>query len=162
MRGKPWTVEEEKHLKQMVEAHRSVRAIARALGKTRESVRVKIARLGLVVVDRAENQSRTTTTCAELVLPPELPSVEEVLKVLVAAMEALKNPGLDKTEILRLRSLIQAATAYQAKVSEFIDYRGIEAKLGEMEEKYERLLGEKAKHVDPDDGKAAVSAAKPC
>ena len=36
-------------------------------------------------------------------LPEELPSVEEALKILVAAMKALETPDLSKTEVLRLR-----------------------------------------------------------
>ena len=37
----------------------------------------------------------------------ELPSVEEALKKLAAAMNALETPGLSKAEVMRLRSLIQ-------------------------------------------------------
>ena len=146
MKGKPWTMEEEKRIRQLLAEGKSVRVIARALGKTRDCVRMKVARLGLEVVVQSENQPRTTTSCLEL--PPELPSIEYALKLLVAAMEQLRGPGLDKTEILRLRSLIHAATVYQAKVAEFIDYRGIEAKIAEMEERYERLLGEKTKDME--------------
>ncbi|MCW4002402.1 MAG: hypothetical protein NWE95_00610, partial [Candidatus Bathyarchaeota archaeon] len=61
MKGKPWTAEEEKQLEQMLRENRSVRAIAKALGKTRDCIRIKIARLGLDVVVRAKSE-RTTTT----------------------------------------------------------------------------------------------------
>src|SRR5512134_2235228 len=105
MKGKPWTVEEEKQLKQMLAENRSVRVIAKALGKTRDCVRIKIARLGLEVVVQGEKSARTTTT--NLTLPAELPSVEEQMKVSAAAMKALETPGLDKTEILRLRTIVQ-------------------------------------------------------
>jgi hypothetical protein len=137
MRGKPWTVEEERQLRQMLEANKSVRVIAKALGKTRDCVRMKIVRLGLEVVVHPEKSERTTTT--ELILPEDLPSVEEALKILAAAMEALKTPGLSKTEVMRLRSLIQAASAYQVKFAAYVDYRGIEAELLELREKYEEL-----------------------
>jgi hypothetical protein len=50
LRGRVWTVEEEKLLKEMLEEGKSVSAIARVLGKTRDCVRMKIARLGLDVV----------------------------------------------------------------------------------------------------------------
>ena len=49
MKGKQWTAEEEKQLLEMLKEGRSVRAIAKALGKTRDCVRIKIARLGLDV-----------------------------------------------------------------------------------------------------------------
>ena len=70
---------------------------------------MKISRLKLVVVVR---QIQHTTTSNEL------PSVEEALKILVAAMKALETPDLSKTEVLRLRSIIQAAGVYQVKVAE--------------------------------------------
>jgi hypothetical protein len=41
-------------------------------------------------------------------------------------MKALQTPGLSKTEVMRLRSLIQAASVYQVKIAEYINYRGIE------------------------------------
>ena len=77
MKGKPWTVEDENRLKQMLQADKSVRVIAKAMGKTHDCIRKKIARLGLVVV-HAE-KSGGTTTSTSLVLPEELPSVEEAL-----------------------------------------------------------------------------------
>jgi len=136
MRGKPWTVEEERQLRQMLEANKSVRVIAKALGKTRDCVRMKIARLGLEVVVHPEKQERTTTT--ELVLPKDLPSVEEALKTLAAAMKALETPGLSKTEVMRLRSLIQATAAYQVRFAEYVDYRGLEAKVEKLTLELER------------------------
>ena len=48
------SVEEEKQLKQMLQADKSVRVIAKAMGKTRDCIRKKIARLGLEVVVHAE------------------------------------------------------------------------------------------------------------
>jgi len=69
-KGVPWTREEEKQLKQMLEANKSVRVIAKALGKTRDCVRMKIMRLGLEVVVHPEISTRTTTS--PLSLPEEL------------------------------------------------------------------------------------------
>ena len=47
---------------------------------------------------------------------------------------------------MRLRSLIQAASVYQVKLAEYLDYRGIEAKLVELDEKYEKLVQERRKN----------------
>ncbi len=54
--------------------------IAKAIGKTCDCIRKKIARLGLEVVDEEKKNASTTTS---LVMPAELPSVEEALKDLV-------------------------------------------------------------------------------
>ena len=93
----------------MLEAKKPVRVIAKDMGKTLGCVRKNIQRLGIVVA-HAENQSRTTTS--NLVLTEELPSVEEALTILAAAMKALQTTSLDKTEVLHLRNLIQAASVY--------------------------------------------------
>ena len=52
MKGKPWSVEDENRLKQMLQADKSVRVIAKAMGKTRDCIRKKIARLGLALKRR--------------------------------------------------------------------------------------------------------------
>lgn len=147
MKGKPWTSEEENHLRHMLEANRSVRAIAKALGKTRDCVRIKIARLGLeVVVREQKNQASTTTTGLNaLVLPSELPSIEEQLKILAAALETLRTGQIEKLDVMRLRTIIQGVRVYQELLADYVDYRGIEAKVADLEEKYARLLEEKAK-----------------
>lgn len=142
MRGKQWTAEEERQLRDLVAAKKSIGVIAEALGKSNESVRLKMMRLGLVVDEQANFQCSTST---KLELPEVLPSIETTLKKLVAAMNALETPGLSKTEISRLRSIIQAASVYQVKIAEYMDYRGIEAKLIDLDEKYARLVREKGK-----------------
>jgi hypothetical protein len=144
MRGKQWTAEEEKQLEELVAARKPVGVIAESLGKSSESVRVKVKRLGLVVVDQVSFQRSTTTTSFEL--PMVLPSIETTLKKLVAAMNALETPGLSKNEIARLRSIIQAVSVYQVKIAEYMDYRGIEAKLVDLDEKYARLVREKGEN----------------
>lgn len=148
MKGKPWTLQEEAQLRQMLASNRSVRAIAKSLCKTRDCVRMKIARLGLeVVVQEQKNSPRTTTTnlTADLKLPSELPSVEEQLKVLAAALETLRKGQVEKIDVMRLRTIIQGVRVYQELLAEYVDYRGIEAKVAELEVKYAKMLEDKAK-----------------
>ena len=146
MKGKPWTVEEENRLRQLLKANRSARAIARIMGKSRECVSMKIARLGLEVVTDEKNSDVTTTSrLTTLQLPSELPSVEEQLRVLAAALEALRSPEVEKLDVLRLRAIIQGVRVYQELLAEYVDYRGIEAKVVDLEAKYAKLLEDKAK-----------------
>ena len=58
---------------------------------------------------------------------------------LAAAMKALEDPKLTKTDVMRLRTLIQAITIYQKRYAEYVDYRRIERKLVEMDKVFERL-----------------------
>jgi hypothetical protein len=89
---------------------------------------MKASRLGLEVVVK-RNLQKSTTTCA---LPADLLSVEQVLLSLARAVKALEQPGLDKDEILRLRSLVQGCKIYQDKFAEYVDYRRIEESLMEI------------------------------
>lgn len=129
-KGKPWTIEEEKQLENLRTEGRKVSEIAAEMGKSEQAVMKKLQRLGLKVVQQRE--SNGTTTTSELILPKELPSVEEALVLLAGAMAALKTPGLSKTEVMRLRTLIQASSLYQVKLAEYMDYRGLEKELIEL------------------------------
>ena len=151
-KGKPWSREEEKHLLQLRNEGCRVSEIALAMGKSEQAVMKKLQRLGLKVVQQRE--SNGTTSTSELVLPEELYTVEEALGLLAGAMKVLQTPGLSKTEVMRLRSLIQAASVYQVKFAEYLDYRGIEKKLIELERKYAELVKrEPVREEKPVEGK---------
>ena len=131
VKGKPWTIEDEKKLAELTNAKKPLNVIAETLGKTPEAVRKKIERLKLEVVD--QTLQRWTTT-SKLVLPKELPSVEEALKMLAAALKASCKPGLDKVEVQRLQVVATLARTYKELLADYINYRGIEAELAEMKE----------------------------
>jgi hypothetical protein len=136
VKGKPWSLELEKELTDLVAANTSLNVIAKKLGKPEEAVRQKIRRLGLEVVVRKKIACSTTSN---LVIPQELPSVEETLKKLCAALTALETPGLDKSEVTRLRAIIQGAKVYKELLADYMDYRGLEAELMELKAKYGQL-----------------------
>ena len=141
MKGKPWSVEDEKKLKEWVESGITDLAVLSFSfdGKySRNAVYQKMLDLG--IASKEEEASKHNSSSTTLTLPDELPSVEEALKTLAAAMKALEMSGLERVEVLRLRSLIQAASAYQIKLAEFVDYRGLEAELLELKRKYAELV----------------------
>ena len=141
-KGKPWKDEQEKQLQEMLQAGKSIKVIAKFFGKTQNAIRQKMIKLGL-----EEKKSNCTLFSSTLRLPEEIPSVETVLKTALAALKALEKPGLAKVEVMRLRAIIQSAATCQVKIAEFIDYARIEAKLIELDEKYEKLVQEKAKNT---------------
>jgi hypothetical protein len=67
-----------------------------------------------------------------LKVPERLPSVEEELKVLSAAILALRQPGLCRAEVSRLHSIIVGVKVYQELFAEYVDYRGLEAEVLEL------------------------------
>jgi len=140
-KGKPWTVELEKQLRELLQAGKSVKVVAKVLGKTENAIRQKMIKLGLVEEKKTENSAVFSST---LVLPKDLPSVEEALLKVAAAMKALEKPGLSKIEIMRLRALIQTSGLYQKRFAEYVNYRQIEAKVDKALEFLEKRVQDRA------------------
>ncbi len=61
-----------------------------------------------------------------------MPSIEEELRKLAAALSALETPGLEQAETLRLRSIIQGVKIYKELFEDYVDYRGLEAEVAEV------------------------------
>ena len=116
----------------------SVTEIVQLMDKSSDAVKQKLRRLGLKVVT-LENDDGSTTSSSELILPDDLPSIEMTLLKLAAAMKALEDPKLTKTDIMRLRTFIQTSTIYQKRFAEYVDYRRNERKVIVMDELFERL-----------------------
>jgi hypothetical protein len=140
LKGKPWTVEEENELRQLVEARTPVEVIAGKLQRRREAVAMKCRRLGLEVV-----VTRGYSTTTSLAVPKELPSVEEALGILAGALRQSRKAGLDKVEVQRLQAIATLARTYKELLADYLDYRGIEVRITEMEAKYAKLAESKAK-----------------
>ncbi|HSV49195.1 MAG TPA: hypothetical protein VLH35_02680 [Candidatus Acidoferrales bacterium] len=150
-KGLPWTPEEEAQLKKLVEAKTPIDVIAATLRKSPMAILVKCQRLGILVTTL---EHRTSST---LPLPAELPSVEETLKKLAGALEASSEAGLSKVEVQRLQVVATLARAYKDILSDYLDYRGIEAKLNDMEAKYASLLAATRKKASPNNASQPVS-----
>jgi hypothetical protein len=91
--------------------------------KPEEAVRQKLRRLGLEVVDQKK------IVCSTSSFPVELFSVEDILRELQDAVETLKIAGLGKNDVIRLRGIISCCKVFK-EIVDFMDYRGLEAKLG--------------------------------
>jgi len=92
-KGKPLTVEEGKQLSEMLQAGKSSGVIAKILGKTKESVRQKMIKLGWKEQQQLKNNCCSSSN---LKLPDELPSVEEALNMLSAALKALDARAMER------------------------------------------------------------------
>ena len=90
---------------------------------TKDAIIKKADRLGLEVV--GVEKKITSTTTSKLEFPEDLPSVEETLLVLAAALKTLEKSGLDKSEVLRLRGIIAGAKVYQERLSSMCIIAGL-------------------------------------
>lgn len=102
---------------------------------------------GNKLVVGAEKKLGTTTTNIEL--PEDLPNVETVLASSAAALKALEAPGLDPNEVLRLKSIISGVKVYKGMLADYLDFRGLEARLFELEAKYAGLVKGRRAAVEP-------------
>ncbi len=150
MAGKKWTAEQEAELKALVEANASVEDIAAKFQKTPGAIIVKCQRLGLQLEAKGYVKSSIT-------LPRELPSVEEALRMLAGALKAAVKPGLDRVEVQRLQAIATISKTYKELLTDYINYREIEAKLKEMEELNAQLLKERSPSLAPQQNPASVA-----
>jgi len=157
LRGKPWSVEEERRLRQLAEQGWNAFAIGAEMGKNANAVYEKAKRLGLNVSVSRKSEKITSSDLSAgsgsgsgsgFVLSGSrgLPSVEEALKVLVVAVGQLRVSGLGQAEVSRLRSVISGVKVYKELLADFLNYKGLEQRLIELEAKYAGLV-KKAENV---------------
>lgn len=153
VRGKSWSVDEERLLRRLVEEGKSLAAISAAMGKSREAVRQKKFNLGL---SKPLEEQRTRLTeknvpfsSSRLEPPSELPNVEESLKILASAMLKITEPGLSKEEVQRLHVAADLASKYKDAYAECMHYREIEKRLNELEQEYVQSKNKKNENKVP-------------
>jgi transposase-like protein len=138
MPNRKWSAQEEQELVEAYKQGASVEALAQKYRRSPEAIKMKLKRLGLDVV------AAKLDITGQLNIPNELPSLEEVLKIVAAAIMKACEPGLGKTELQRLDVIATLYKAYAAGLEQYVGYKKIEAKLLELEKKY-AILAEKAK-----------------
>lgn len=135
-----WKKSDVEKLRGLIEQEESWDVIAAELDRTVDAVKMKAKRLGLNVVVEGGKGSTTTND-----LPEELPSVEDVLKVLSRVLKQLDRPGLEMSEIQRLQAMVATIRTYEHMLGNYLHYRDIEKRLVKLEAKYARLAkGQKA------------------
>jgi hypothetical protein len=158
LRGKPWSIDEERQLRQLLEEGKGFSDISQVMGKSRVSVKNKLYNLGLSLKDNPQLQIPITVSspsslsskapianpvpdaapvsvnevALEMKATGPLPSVEEKLRVLDAALVALEQPGLRAAEVSRLHNIIQGVKVYQQLFADFVNYRALESEVLEL------------------------------
>jgi len=133
-KGKPWPVDDERKLREKVNAGADLDGLVASFGDrySRNSVYQKMVDLGLKATKTMIHHDVPSSTGPKLILPKELPSIEESLKTLVAASNAMEAAGLTRTDIIRLRSIILAQISYQEQFPKYVKYRDLEAEVMEL------------------------------
>jgi len=139
-KGKPWSREQEQRLREMVEKGDDVVDMAREFNLKPDAIRKKLDRMGLkVVVHKKPQKSRTTTSTTRTLLPKDIITHEQALRILAGALDILKQPDLEKLDLQRLRILVDAVQAYDGVLEKFERWVEIESRLAEMDKKISEL-----------------------
>jgi hypothetical protein len=64
-----------------------------------------------------------------------LPTIEEQLHVLNAAIVELRRPGINRAEVARYSKIIDGVKVYNELFAKFVGYRGLENKVLELEKR---------------------------
>ena len=149
-KGKPWDINEIRQLRQLAEECKGIDEISQVMVKTRDSIRQKMLDLDLKVLkeeERVVSAKKARFSSSKLELPPDLPTVEETLQILAAALRKGAEAGLDKDEVQRLQVVATLAKTYKEAFADYLDYRGLEERLVELEGKYESLVKKSQTHA---------------
>jgi hypothetical protein len=138
-KGKPWDIEEIRQLRELVEEGKTIEEISKSMVKTEEAIRQKMFDLKLKEEKHATRR-KVCFSSSKLEVPADLPTVEETLQILAAALRKGAEAGLDKDEIQRLQVVATLAKTYKELFADYLDYRGLEERLVELEGKYESLV----------------------
>jgi len=120
----------------MIEEGANVEDLAQAFNREPDAIRMKLNRMGLKVVVQKSQKRRTTTST---LLPKDIITHEQALRILAGALETLKQSGLDKLELQRLRILVDAVQTYDSVLEKFEGWVEIENRLIEMDKKIAEL-----------------------
>lgn len=154
---KTWKPNEEKELiaefKQAGGSPTVIPRLAKRFDRSPEAIGKKLRRLGLNVVG-AKIEVTTTIERAK-----DLPSLEDVLKLVAGALNKATEPGLGKTELQRLSTIADLYKAYVDGLERYVQYRKIEERLVELEKKYGDLASEKTKDHASKRGSAQLVSA---
>jgi hypothetical protein len=88
-KSKPWDINEVRQLRQLVEEGKGIEAISRVMVKTQDAIRQKMLNLDLKVLKEQQQVVSGKKPCfcsSSLELPADLPTVEEALQILAAAL----------------------------------------------------------------------------
>ncbi len=104
-----------------------------------------------LVAARLPDSVKAAAANLNLKLPERLSTIEEMLKVLDAAVAALRQPGLSSVEISRLRQIIYGVKIYNDLFPKFLDYVSLENELVELRR---QLASENKRRSGEEDSKA--------
>jgi len=153
-----WTREEEKALVTMANEGRTVDEICEHFHRSPEAINLKLRRLGAVIpsVQKEVDTTRTPQQTLEPLKPTEdLISMEEALKMWLAVVKRLNEPGITGLELKRLRLILMSLKGYAVVQADYyLRLRNLEAEIKEFHEHLVEEYTEERDQAETDEQKA--------
>jgi hypothetical protein len=105
MRDKPWSIDEERHLRQLIEEGKGFSDISQVMGKSRVSVKDKLYNLGLSLKDNAH--SRLTIAASSLPYKAPITNPAPALDRLYLRVLKIFHQPTTYAHVLRFIKLVQ-------------------------------------------------------
>jgi len=163
-----WTFEQIQTFVEMLGEGKPVEEIAEKLHRTVDAIILKAKRLGMEIPEKCRAKNRkikvtkigATTTSMETLpaITPakELITMEEMLKVLLGALELLQQPGISSLELKRCRAVVSMARSYLSMLKTYERMADLEQWLVNTQAKILSLTEDQLRHTEDPTEKARL------
>jgi len=133
-----WTHEQENKLKEIANQGKSLEEIAELFHRSPEAIKLKLRRLGGVIPQSQKEVNTTRTPQQTQTLEPSKPtedliSMEEALKMWLAVVKRLNEPGITGLELKRLRLILMSLKGYAVVQADYyLRLRNLEEEIKEF------------------------------
>jgi len=133
-----WTHEQENKLKEIANQGKSLEEIAELFHRSPEAIKLKLRRLGGVIPQSQKEVNTTRTPQQTQTLEPlkpteDLISMEEALKMWLAVVKRLNEPGITGLELKRLRLILMSLKGYAVVQADYyLRLRNLEEEIKEF------------------------------
>jgi len=153
-----WTHKQESKLKEIANQGKTLEEIAELFHRSPEAIKLKLRRLGAVIPQgqKEVNTTRTPQQTLEPLKPTEdLISMEEALKMWLAVVKRLNEPGITGLELKRLRLILMSLKGYAVVQADYyLRLRNLEAEIKEFHEHLVEEYTEERDRAETEEQKA--------
>jgi len=153
-----WTHEQENKLKEIANQGKTLEEIAELFHRSPEAIKLKLRRLG-GVIPQGQKEVDTTRTPQQTLEPlkptDDLINMEEALKMWLAVVKRLNEPGITGLELKRLRLILMSLKGYAVVQADYyLRLRKLEEEIKEFHEHLVEEYTQERDQAETDEQKA--------
>jgi len=153
-----WTHEQENKLKEIANQGKTLEELAELFHRSPEAIKLKLRRLG-GVIPQGQKEVDTTRTPQQTLEPlkptDDLINMEEALKMWLAVVKRLNEPGITGLELKRLRLILMSLKGYAVVQADYyLRLRKLEEEIKEFHEHLVEEYTQERDQAETDEQKA--------